>query len=37
MEMTERDLEDVEMALDEGIKDIEKSDEVREEMAAVFL
>jgi len=37
MEMTERDLENVEMALDEGIEDIEKGDEVQEEMAAVFL
>ncbi|KAI4610503.1 hypothetical protein J4E80_008267 [Alternaria sp. BMP 0032] len=37
MEMTERDLENVEVALDEGIEDIEKDDEVREEMAAVGL
>ncbi|KAI4706701.1 hypothetical protein J4E89_008768 [Alternaria sp. Ai002NY15] len=37
MEMTERDLENVEVALDEGIRDIEKGDEVQAEMAAVFL
>ncbi|KAI4647311.1 uncharacterized protein J4E79_010169 [Alternaria viburni] len=37
MEMTERDLENVEVALDEGINDIEKGDEVQEEMAAVGL
>ncbi|KAI4689170.1 hypothetical protein J4E81_007887 [Alternaria sp. BMP 2799] len=37
MEMTERDLENVEVALDEGIEVIEKGDEVQEEMAAVGL
>ncbi|KAI4648340.1 hypothetical protein J4E93_004752 [Alternaria ventricosa] len=37
IEMTEKDLENVEVALDEGIKDIEKGDDVQEEMAAVGL